>query len=668
MCAIFRAPAHHACLQSQFARARRSMINFFRSFFQSKIGLGLTIGFLVLIALAFASADVSTTGTFGGLSGTNNVAVVGKESVTTAELRESANNSYREVQGNDPTLTMQEFIADGGLGQVLDTLLDRVAVSEFGRMLGLRAGENLINSEIIKIPAFRGADGNFSDEVYRAALQQQGLTDKIVREDLTDGLIARQVLIPAVFGSKFPDKIVRRYVSQLRERREGTIALVPAELFAPEGDPTDKQLQAYYRENREDFILPERRTVRYAVFGADSMGERINPTDAEIRQRYQQNAELYRASEERTFTQLIVPTRQAAESFRERIVGGASIASVANEAGLETSQIGPIRKEDYAQQANSAVADAVFGADDGSVAPIARSPLGFHVVRIDDVTTIPARSLAEARPEIVEALRAEKQRRAMNEFASEIENRVNGGESFAQVADALDLEIQTSRPLLASGAVFGTQGEAPPEEVQPLVPTLFQMQEGQPQIAQIEDGETFVLFEAAEITPSAAPPLAEIRDAVTARWKLAQGAAEARKAVDRVLKRVADGSTLTAALQAEETRLPSPQPLSITREELMQQQRPNPPLTLMFAMAEGTAKRLEAPNDAGFFIVALDDITAGKVEQDDPLYTQARTAYGNILSREYGDQLRMAIRDEVRVERNAEAVDAVRRELLGTAN
>jgi len=256
----------------------------------------------------------------------------------------------------------------------------------------------------------------------------------------------------------------------------------------------------------------------------------------------------------------------------------------------------------------------------------------------------------------------------MNEFASEIENRVNGGESFAQVADALDLEIQTSRPLLASGAVFGTQGEAPPEEVQPLVPTLFQMQEGQPQIAQIEDGETFVLFEAAEITPSAAPPLAEIRDAVTARWKLAQGAAEARKAVDRVLKRVADGSTLTAALQAEETRLPSPQPLSITREELMQQQRPNPPLTLMFAMAEGTAKRLEAPNDAGFFIVALDDITAGKVEQDDPLYTQARTAYGNILSREYGDQLRMAIRDEVRVERNAEAVDAVRRELLGTAN
>ena len=60
-------------------------------------------------------------------------------------------------------------------------------------------------------------------------------------------------------------------------------------------------------------------------------------------------------------------------------------------------------KEDYAQSANAAVANAVFGADEGDVAEIARSPLGFHVVRIDDVTAIPARSLQEARPEIAEA-------------------------------------------------------------------------------------------------------------------------------------------------------------------------------------------------------------------------------------------------------------------------
>jgi len=176
------------------------MINFFRSFFQSKLGLGLTIGFLVLIALAFAAGDIGNTGTFGGLSGTNSVAVVGEEDVTTAELRESTNNALRQVQDQDPTLTMEGFLENGGLMQVLDSMLDRVSVSEFGRMLGLRAGDNLINSEIQMIPAFRGPDGNFSEDAYRAAIRGQGLTDKIVREDLSAGLIAKQVLVPAVFA------------------------------------------------------------------------------------------------------------------------------------------------------------------------------------------------------------------------------------------------------------------------------------------------------------------------------------------------------------------------------------------------------------------------------------------------------------------------------------
>ncbi|MEL7688180.1 peptidyl-prolyl cis-trans isomerase [Citromicrobium bathyomarinum] len=644
------------------------MINFFRSFFQSKLGLALTIGFLVLIALAFASADVSTTGTFGGLSGTNNVAVVGDEEVTTADLRQSTDNALRQVQANEPTLSMEQFIEDGGLTQVLDTLLDRVAVSEFGRLVGLRAGENLINSEIMQLPAFRGADGNFSQDLYQQALRSQGLTDQIVREDLSDGLIARQVLIPAVFGAKFPDSIVRRYAAQLRESRDGSVAILPSELFVPENEPSDEQLETFYRENRSDFIRPERRRIRYATFGADALDERTQPTDAEIRQRYEQNAELYRASEERTFTQVIVPTRQAAESFRERIQGGASIDAVASEAGLEASEIGPIVKEDYAQSANAAVANAVFGADEGDVAEIARSPLGFHVVRIDDVTAIPARSLQEARPEIAEALRNEKQRRALNELASEIEQRVSSGESFREVAEALDLEVETTRPLTASGAVFGEQGETAPELVQPLVATAFQMEEGQPQIAEVETGETFVLFEAASITRSAAPPLSEIREDAIARWKLAEGAKAAKAAAERILKRVDEGSTLAAAVRAEETRLPPPQPLSITREELMQQQRPNPPLALFFAMTEGTAKRLAVPNDGGFFIVSLDEITQGDIENDDPLIAEARSGYGEVLSREYGDQLRVAIRSDVKVERNDDAVASLRREMTGATN
>lgn len=641
------------------------MINFFRSFFQSKLGLGLTIGFLVLIALAFAAGDIGNTGTFGGLSGTNSVAVVGEEDVTTAELRESAANAVRQVQQENPTLTMDSFLADGGLKQVLDTLLDRVSVSEFGRMLGLRAGDNLINSEIQMIPAFRGPDGNFSEDAYRAALRAQNLTDKIVREDLTDGLIARQVLIPAVFGTKFPEAITKRYVSQLKERREGSIGIVPAAAYAPEGDPNDKQLQAFYKANRDDFKRPERRQIRYAEFGTDAIGDRAKPTEAEIRARYEKNAAAYSAREERTFTQLIVPTKQAAESFVKQIDGGTSIDQVASQAGLETASIGPVTKEDFARSMNSAVADAAFAASEGSIAKVARSPLGYHVIRVDKIERTAARSLDQVRSEIEEELRAEKQRVAINEFAAEIEERLNKGESLGDIASGLKLDVQTTQPLLQSGAVFdGQQGERAPDNVMPLVATAFQMQEGKPQIAEVRPGEAFVLFEAANITSAATPPLKEIRKEVANAWKLAEGAKEAKKAADRILKRVSEGSTLAQAVRAENKPLPPVQAVNLTREQLMQQPG-NPPIALMFAMTAGSAKRLATGQNAGYFLVDLDKITAGKVEKDDPLMQQASVGYGNILSREYGDQLRAAIRKEVGVETNPDAIEAVRRELTG---
>ena len=66
------------------------MIQFFRSFFQSRIGVGVTLGFLVLMAFAFASADISGSGTFGGIGGGEKVATVGKRTVTTSALSQAA--------------------------------------------------------------------------------------------------------------------------------------------------------------------------------------------------------------------------------------------------------------------------------------------------------------------------------------------------------------------------------------------------------------------------------------------------------------------------------------------------------------------------------------------------------------------------------------------------
>ncbi|MDP4539447.1 SurA N-terminal domain-containing protein [Qipengyuania sp. DY56-A-20] len=643
------------------------MLLFFRSFFKSKFGLAITFAFLALIAFAFASSDVANTGMFGGVAGGERVAVVGDERIDSAELAQSASTALDRLRQDNPALSMPAFIAQGGLEEVLDQLIARYAIATYAERFGLRAGDNLINSEIRQIGAFRGPDGNFSADAYNQTLAAQGLTDAMVRQDIGSGLLAQQMLVPASFGATIPLSLATRYARLFKERREGAIGFLPSGAFFPEGDPSAAQLQAYYQENRGDFIRPERRVIRYALFGEEEIEDAIAPTDAEIAARYRENSAEYAASEARSFTQLIVPTQQAAQAIRQRVAAGASFASVAQEAGFRTSTLEAQSRAQVADDASPAVAQAYFDAARGAITEPTRSPLGWHVARVDSVETTPGRSLAQVSDELASTIREEKRVRALVDLAAQIEERIDDGETLTAIAQDLGLTVRSTPPVTADGGVYGTQGETISEEIAPVLETAFQMEESEPQVGEVARGDTFAIFETADITASAAAPLAEIREDVITSWKLAQGSQAARAAADRVLARLRDGATMASALAAEDVRLPAAEQIALTREDLARRgdQRIPPPLALLFSMAEGTSKRLEATNNLGWFVVDLDDIELGEMAGDDPLIAQAQSQLGETVGQEYADQLVIAMREAMGVERNETAIDAVRRQLAG---
>ncbi len=88
-------------------------------------------------------------------------------------------------------------------------------------------------------------------------------------------------------------------------------------------------------------------------------------------------------------------------------------------------------------------------------------------------------------------------------------------------------------------------------------------------------------------------------------------------------------------------------------------------LSLMFAMAQGTAKRLEGENKVGWIVVMLNKIVPGQVTPDDPLMVRARGELGQVVGREYVDELRAAVREAVGVKRNEVAIAGLRQQLSG---
>lgn len=643
------------------------MLKIFRNLFKTKLGLALALVFLGLIALAFASADISSTGTFGGVTGGDRVAVVGDEKVGTSDLVQSANNALNQTRQQQPTLTMQRFVADGGLAQALESLINRFAIRGYADKYGLRAGANLVNSEIRMIAGFRGPDGNFSEDVYRQALAQQRITDAQAREDLATALLSQQLFVPAGFGTTVPNKLAYRYAQLFKERRQGTIAMLPAAAYAPTGPVAEGTLKGFYDSNRGLFVRPERRVIRYATFDVAALGDRINPSEAEIAARYQRDQALYAASETRDFTQLIVPTEAAAKSIRDRVQAGASFDAVAREAGLRAAPVKGADRKALSGQASAAVATAYFSTARGAITQPARSALGWHVARIDAVNTIAARSLAQVRGEIESALRNEKRATGLAEFAIEIEDQISDGATLAEIAREKGLKLTTTKPALANGRIYRAGEETLPVILAPALATAFQMDEEQPEITPLEGGETYLVYEVSDITPAATAPYAEIKALVEDRWRLGEGQKAAQAAADRILKKVRGGKTIAAALGEEKVALPAPEAINLTREQLSAQanRRIPPPLALLFSMAKGTIKKLEGPNEAGYYVVNLANVTTDQLASNDPLIMQARSQMGPLLGDEFGDQLRRAMRAELGVERNETAINAVRKQLLG---
>ena len=640
------------------------MLQFFRNIFKTKLGLLITFGFLALIAVAFATADVANTGSFGGVAGGDRVAVVGDTKISTLELSRAATQALDRARQENPTLSMPAFLAQGGLDQVLEAMIDRTAISEYARNQGFRAGDNLINSEIRKIGAFRGPDGNFSAEVYQNAIAQQGLTDAMVRDDLRQGLLAQMMLEPATVATAFPQAAANRYALLFKERRIGAIGFLPASAFAPTGEPDQATLARYFQSARSRFIRPERRVIRYATFGPEAVEGRIAPTPAQIEARYKRDAAQYAAREQRSFTQLIVPTQPAAEAIRQRVAAGASLEAAAQGAGLRTSQLAAVDRAALTTQASQAVAAAYFGAAQGSLTAPARSPLGWHIARVDAVTRSSGQTLAQATPAIAAVLTTENRARALADLSANVEQQLDEGATLPEVVRTLGLTAQSTVPLTGDGRAYNSDVPTPPV-LAPALATAFQMEESSPQVAQVA-ADRFLVFEVTQITPSAVAPLAEIRGDVVAAWRQAEGAKAARAAAERVLAKVSRGSTVAAAIAAEKSGLPAPEAINLSREQLAQRrERVAPPLALLFSMAQGTAKKLEATGDAGWYVVDLDRIELGTLAPGDPLAAQARRELAQAFAAELTQQAVAAIRKEVGVEVNRAAVAAVRKQLTG---
>ncbi len=645
------------------------MISFFRRFFNSKFGVPIVLAVVAIIGLSFALADVSGSSTFGGVAGGDRVASVGSQRIGTGDLSRRVTSTVEAMRERNPELTVKSFLAEGGLEGVLTDLINRLTLRVWGQKNHFTPSDRLVDSEIDKNPAFKGADGKFNPEIFRAIVGQRGLTEAQAREEIAQGISAQLLLSPADMAAAMPRDAVLRYASVLTERRTGSIGLLPSASFAPSALPTDKEVTDWYHSHRSDYMRPERRVIRYVSYSESAIGAIPAPTDAEIQARYTANSAEYAASEKRRITQLVLPTEAAAKAVLAEIKGGKSLDAVASGKGLAAASLGLLSQTQLSGQSSPAVAEATFAAANGAIAGPVKSGLGWHLMRVDAIEGKPARTLADVRGEILKVLTEEKRRKALTDFSAEIEDEFDNGSALGDVAKKLGLTLKVTEPLLPNGNVYGKEGVSAPGELQPILATAFSMEgEGQPQVAEVDPGKTFMIFDVGTLTEAAPAPIAEVRSQVVEDIQLSKGAVAAKAAAKKIEELLKKGTEMAAAMATLGATLPPVDRVDMGREEMQQRfgQKPPLPMQVFFGMAKGSIKLIGAPRNRGWYVLRLDGVTPGQINPTDPRLAGLVKELSESTGREYTDQLVAAMAAEIGVKRNEDGLRAVRTSLLGS--
>ncbi|GAA4764157.1 hypothetical protein GCM10023219_05860 [Stakelama sediminis] len=645
------------------------MLSLLRRLTKSRIGVIVTLIVLVIIALAFALADVNTTNISGGGPSGNTVATIGKTSISDTALQSRLQVAVQNARQQQPDLNMTQFVQQGGMDQTLTDMIQRDALDQFAHKSGMVVSKQVIDGQIADLPVFQGLDGKFSQEKFNQVLAAQNLTVAQLRDEVRRSTLAQRLIGPTLLASHFPKSLALPYASLMLEKRHGTIGFIPTATMKQPAKPDDKQLAAYYKKNIAKYTIPERRVIRYAMITPAQVADAAKPSQAEIAQAYKAAGSKYQAHQKRSAEMVIVSDKGTAQKIAAAVKGGQSVKAAASAAGLDATTLDSLNQQDMTDQSNADFAKAVFAAKKGDAVGPVQATLGWYIGRVTAVTDVPGKTLAEATPEIAKDLTQQKEQTLLGDMQDKLDDGITNGSTFAQLVQDNKLDGKQTPAVLPSGVDLEHPEQKPDPALQPVIQAGFQFQQGdQPQFVQLGQDGSFALVALGKIVPAAPRPLTAIHDQVEQDYLADKANEEAHAIATKVVNAVNKGTPLIKAIADTGVRTERPQNIDLSRQQLTQMgNRIPPPLALLFSMTEKKAKLLAAPNNAGWAIVYLDKIDRGDASKDPDMVQKTQKGLSSVLGSEYAEEFTNAVSDEVGVKRNAAAIASLKAQLTGTA-
>lgn len=545
-------------------------------------------------------------------------------------------------------LTAEQAKQFGLLDRVLEQVVSRALLDHEGKGLGLAGDDEALRREIAANPVFRNQFGQFDPGVFRAVLNNAGLSEQQFVETERKNMVRERVANAVTGGAAVPGVALDPLYRYRNEKRMAEAVTISAESFPAPQAPDEPTLEKFHKDNVARFMAPEYRTLTALILRIGDVAGDIAITDEQIAETYNARIEEFQAPERRNVQQILVSEAEVGQAS-DLVAQGKDLPAIAAAlGGKDVVDLGWMQKADAPPQ----LAEAIFALADGKVGAPVQSPLGLHVVKVSGIEKGATRSLADVRDQIRQELINEKGLDRLYELSNKVEDALGGGATLEDAAAKLNLKT-------VKGAIDaqGIDGQGRPAVTLPLtqrfLQTAFQTEQGrESQLTEMEGGGYFIV-RVDEVTPPAPKPFQTVKADVIGLWQLQQRQSAAADLAKQIAERLKTGEDIAAVAAQHKLKVETVGPFS--RADRSPPAMPPAAAAELMKGAVGAVATAATP--AGTVVARLKSVTAAEPASNPEGIEQLRAQLSQAMASDLFDQYVAALNADVGVKVNRKLLD-----------
>ncbi len=524
------------------------MLNYMRKKAQSTV---LQV-IIVAIVLVFIFWGV------GGNQGNEAVSLasVNGEKIAVSEyqrLYDQKLNQLRDQLGGEIPSGLLDSL--GLKAQVVDELVRRMLIRQGASATGLVVSDAEVRQAIQDMQAFKNKEkGGFDAEWYKGVLANNRMSVSDFENSVRADLLAAKVLGHfSRLGGVSEVELKDRFEFDYRQK-QFAFATFPAADFEKRVIASDKDLAAFFESHKGNYLGQPELNLKYVLFPFDGSGS-APVSDQEANAYYERHPEEFSSPETRRARHILIraaasdtPATLSAKQARagallKEAQAGADFASLAQKnsddkgSAVQGGDLGFFARG----QMVKAFDDAVFTLNKGGFT-VVKSEFGFHVIKLEEVRPGKIGNLAEAKDQIVTAVRKEAAKNQAFKIASEAYEKII-------LAGSLDKFAQSGGVTLKQTGLFSA--DTPPgllKDEPAFMRAALALKKGE--LSSIVDGASaYAVFFALDSRPPSAPLLLRVRAQVQADFAKDKAVVLAKESAERFLAALKTGGNMTIEAQ-----------------------------------------------------------------------------------------------------------------------